>query len=106
MTSITVWTESMVALYWILNPGKSWKVFVANTVCKITQIEDGSFTQKLTEHVHAQIRHLGVGNTMAALMEKWWIPRVRTLVKEIRNCNICKVFATKPYRTLTNTTTV
>ena len=28
----------MVALYWISNPGKSWKVFVANRVRKIAQI--------------------------------------------------------------------
>ena len=30
--------DSMVALYWISNPGKSWKVFVANRVRKIAQI--------------------------------------------------------------------
>ena len=36
--SITVWMDSMVALYWILNPGRSWKVFVANRVRKIAQI--------------------------------------------------------------------
>ena len=28
----------MVALYWISNPGKSWKVFVTNRVRKIAQI--------------------------------------------------------------------
>ena len=28
----------MVALYWTLNPGKSWKVFVANRVRKMAQI--------------------------------------------------------------------
>ena len=38
MKSVTVWMDSMVALYWISNPGKSWKVFVANRVRKITQI--------------------------------------------------------------------
>ena len=38
--SITVWMDSMVALYWILNPGKSWKVFVANRVRKIAQITE------------------------------------------------------------------
>ena len=38
--SITVWMDSMVALYWILNPGKSWKVFVANRVRKMAQITE------------------------------------------------------------------
>jgi hypothetical protein len=30
--------DSMVALYWICNPGKSWKVFVSNRVRKIAEI--------------------------------------------------------------------
>ena len=34
--SVTVWMGSMVALYWIPNPGKSWKV--ANRVRKIAQV--------------------------------------------------------------------
>lgn len=61
-------------------------------------LEDTQFTRKLIQHVHTQIQHLGVANTMATLREEWWIPRLRTLVKkEIRDCNVCKVFATKPY---------
>ena len=36
--SVTIWMDSMVVLYWILNPGKSWKVFVANRVRKIAQV--------------------------------------------------------------------
>ena len=36
--TVTVWMDSMVALYWILNPGKSRKVFVANRVRKMAQI--------------------------------------------------------------------
>ena len=32
ITSVNVWMDSMVALYWICNPGKSWKVFVSNRV--------------------------------------------------------------------------
>jgi hypothetical protein len=30
IASVTVWMDSMVVLYWICNPGKSWKVFVSN----------------------------------------------------------------------------
>ena len=36
--SVVVWMDSMVALYWITNPGKSWKVFVANRVRKSAKI--------------------------------------------------------------------
>ena len=36
--SVTVWMDSTVALYWIANPVRSWKVFVANHVRKITDI--------------------------------------------------------------------
>ncbi|KAL9976623.1 hypothetical protein ACROYT_G013945 [Oculina patagonica] len=35
--STTIWMDSMVALYWITNPGKGWKVFVANRVKKIAE---------------------------------------------------------------------
>ena len=38
VASVVVWMDSMVALYWITNPGKSWKVFVANRVRKIANI--------------------------------------------------------------------
>ena len=41
--------------------------------------------------------HMGVANTMGALRETWWIPKMRALVKRaIRNCIVCKVFAAKP----------
>ncbi len=38
--SVTAWMDSLVALYWISNPGKSWKLFVANRVKKIAQITE------------------------------------------------------------------
>ena len=38
IVSTTVWMDSMVALYWITNPGKPWKVFVANRVKKMAEI--------------------------------------------------------------------
>ena len=38
VASVVVWMDSMVALYWITNPGKSWKVSVANRVRKIAKI--------------------------------------------------------------------
>ena len=38
IASVTVQMDSMVALYWICNPGKSWKVFLSNRVRKIAEI--------------------------------------------------------------------
>ena len=35
--STTIWMDSMVALYWLTYPAKTWKVFVANRVRKITE---------------------------------------------------------------------
>ena len=30
VSSITIWMDSTVALYWLTSPGRNWKVFVAN----------------------------------------------------------------------------
>lgn len=35
--SVTIWMDSLVALYWITNPERPWKVFVANRVRKIAE---------------------------------------------------------------------
>ena len=64
-----------------------------------TYLEKGLFIQKLVKHVHDRMRHLGTASTMAAIREQWWIPKLRSLVKgTIRDCNICKVSAAKPFQ--------
>ena len=35
--TINIWMDSMVALYWITNPGREWKVFVSNRVKNIAE---------------------------------------------------------------------
>ena len=61
-------------------------------------LENGTFTQKLIQYEHEKIEHFGLSSTMAAVRENWHILNLRSLVKRyIRNCNICKVFSTKPY---------
>lgn len=30
VASINIWMDSTVVLYWLMNPGRNWKVFVAN----------------------------------------------------------------------------
>ncbi len=63
-------------------------------------IPSGDFAEKLIRHTHQQINHLGVANTMSAIREKWWIPKLRSKVKKVINrWNRCKVFRAKPYGT-------
>lgn len=38
ITSVNMWMDSMVALFWICNPGRAWKTFVSNRVRKIAGI--------------------------------------------------------------------
>ena len=40
ITSVNVWMDSMVALFWICNPGRTWKTFVSNRVRKIAEITE------------------------------------------------------------------
>ena len=62
-------------------------------------LENGVFTQKLVQCVHQKIGHLGVASTMATLKEEWYMIHMRAQVKkQIRQCNIFKVFSTKPFR--------
>jgi len=43
--------------------------------------------------VHCETLHEGVGLTMAAMREKFWVPRLRHLVKKMtKNCWGCKQF--------------
>ena len=35
ISSTTIWMDSMIALHWLTNPAKAWKVLVANRVSKI-----------------------------------------------------------------------
>ena len=66
---------------------------------KLIYLENGVFAQKLTQCVHQKIGHLGAASTMAILKEKWYIIHMRAQVeKQIHQCNISKVFSTKPFK--------
>ena len=41
-----------------------------------THIEGGEFANKLIRHVHEDIKHLGVANTLATVREGHWIPHL------------------------------
>ena len=61
-------------------------------------VDEAAFVEKLIQHIHEKIMHLGVANTMATIRDNWWIPHLRSKVKKVVNrCNNCKVFSTKPF---------
>ena len=45
-------------------------------------IEGSFFGDMLILHVN----HLGIPNAMAAIREKWWIPKLRSKVRIINEC--------------------
>lgn len=55
--------------------------------------EDATLTRKLVRRVHCETLHGGVGLTMAAIREKFWVPRLRRLARKVtKNCWGCKRF--------------
>ena len=56
------------------------------------------FTRKLVQKIHCETLHGGVGLTMAAVRERYRIPKLRSLVKSVRSeCHGCKRFTTTPF---------
>lgn len=55
--------------------------------------ESALFTKKLVMHLHTQTLIVGVAMTMAKVREKYWVPPLRRLTKQvIRSCHGCKRF--------------
>ena len=61
--------------------------------------DDQPFTAKLVHLAHLTTLHVGVGLTMAKVRERYWVPRLRRLVKKIRkSCYGCKRWRIKAYQ--------
>lgn len=57
------------------------------------------FTEKLVHQVHCETLHGGVALTMAAVRERYWVLKLRSLVKSVRSkCYGCKRFSATPAR--------
>ena len=55
--------------------------------------DSGLFTAKVVQHAHVTTLHGGVSLTMTNVREKFWVPRLRKLVKKtVKNCSECKHF--------------
>ena len=60
--------------------------------------ETSLFVQRVVEEAHLQTLHRGVGLTMAKVGNRYWIPKLRKLVKKVlRNCHKCKRFQAMAY---------
>ena len=61
--------------------------------------DDHPFKAKLVFNAHLLTLHGGVGLTMAKVPEKYWVPRLRRLVKKLRGgCHGCKRFRARAYQ--------
>ena len=61
---------------------------------------DNDFAEKLVMNAHLKTLHGGVTSTMTHIREKYWIPRLRQLVKRVRkSCYGCKRFQTVAFNT-------
>ena len=59
---------------------------------------DSELTEPSIRHYHWKCLHGGISMTTSEIRKDFWIPTYRKLSKKIiKQCNICKVFATKPY---------
>lgn len=53
---------------------------------------------RLVEEAHQETLHGGVGLTMAKVRTRYWIPKLRQLVKKVRkSCHGCKRFQASAY---------
>jgi hypothetical protein len=58
---------------------------------------ESTLARRLIEHCHLQSLHGGVAATMSKVREKFWIPKLRSIVKSvIHKCNLCKRYRVKP----------
>ena len=55
-------------------------------------------TQLIVYHTHVILAHTGVGSTLTALRQSFWIPSGRQCVKKLlRQCTVCRRHSGRPY---------
>ena len=55
-----------------------------------------ALARSIIEHCHLQTLHGGVATTMNKVRQKYWIPKLRALLKSVRHkCNHCKKYRAK-----------
>ena len=77
-------------------------------MCAVTKVADASelvtakiifipresaLARRIIEHCHVQTLHGGVAATMNKVRQRYWVPRLRSMVKSVRrDCNYCKKY--------------
>ena len=57
------------------------------------------FVNLLILHIHNEIKHSGVRDTLTTIRERFWILRGREVVKKlIRHCVVCRKYGGKPFK--------
>ena len=60
--------------------------------------QNNHLTKLIVNHVHARSSHAGIGSTLTALRQSFWIPTGRQYVKKLlRRCTVCKKFGGRAY---------
>ena len=56
------------------------------------------YCDRLTAEVHKKVGQKSMNMMMAVLREKFWIPRLRAVLKKVkRSCETCKIMTMQPY---------
>ena len=62
---------------------------------------DSELTEPLIRHYHQKCSHGDISMTISEIRKDFWIPTLsrlsKKIIKQCNICNICKVFAAKPY---------
>ena len=62
--------------------------------------QNNYLTSLIVNHVHVSLSHVGVGSTLTALRQSFWIPSGRQYVRKLlRHCVICRKHGSRPYAT-------
>ena len=63
--------------------------------------ENSDFMRKVVEQAHLTTLHGGVASTMARVRERYWVPKLRRMVKKARSdCFGCVKFRSQAYQNL------
>lgn len=83
ITSVNVWMDSMVALFWICNPGRAWKTFVSNRVRKIAEITQETGIEWRYCPTDRNLADLGSrGASLEKMRRGQWFEGTKWLLKE------------------------
>jgi len=60
--------------------------------------QNNHLTLLIVNHVHVSLSHVGVGSTLTALRQSFWIPSGRQYVRKLlRRCTVCRKHGGRPY---------